>query len=90
MIDLVYFLFIFIKCLFIQVSKDIKYADNQPIVPWGPRSVFVLIITVENNAIVNSFDQSDFHILPIYPRWLPPSYFGNATITMTIESLPLF
>ncbi|KAL6643101.1 hypothetical protein ACP70R_021282 [Stipagrostis hirtigluma subsp. patula] len=21
----------------IQVSKDIKYADNQPIVPWGPR-----------------------------------------------------
>ena len=25
-----------------QVSKDIKYADNQPIVPWGPRSGFVL------------------------------------------------
>ncbi|CAL5009823.1 unnamed protein product [Urochloa decumbens] len=21
----------------VQVSKDIKYADNQPIVPWGPR-----------------------------------------------------
>ncbi|KAF0929445.1 hypothetical protein E2562_021548 [Oryza meyeriana var. granulata] len=21
----------------IQVSKDIKYADNQPVVPWGPR-----------------------------------------------------
>jgi len=20
-----------------QVSKDIKYADKQPIVPWGPR-----------------------------------------------------
>ncbi|XP_050936342.1 protein CHLOROPLAST J-LIKE DOMAIN 1, chloroplastic isoform X2 [Cucumis melo] len=22
----------------VKVSKDIKYADNQPIVPWGPRS----------------------------------------------------
>lgn len=21
----------------IQVSKDIKYADKQPIIPWGPR-----------------------------------------------------
>lgn len=24
----------------LQVSKDIKYADKQPIVPWGPRFVY--------------------------------------------------
>ncbi|CAN6895161.1 unnamed protein product, partial [Brassica oleracea] len=23
--------------LIVQVSKDIKYADKQPIIPWGPR-----------------------------------------------------
>lgn len=28
----------------IQVSKDIKYADKQPIVPWGPRFVFLWLI----------------------------------------------
>ena len=41
-----FFLFFGVSCLFIldvckfQVSKDIKYADKQPIVPWGPRFVF--------------------------------------------------
>jgi stress response protein YsnF len=28
----------------IQVSKDIKYADNQPVVPWGPRYLTVHIL----------------------------------------------
>lgn len=27
-------------CFHCQVSKDIKYADDQPIVPWGPRYLF--------------------------------------------------
>ncbi|KAH0863555.1 hypothetical protein HID58_080766 [Brassica napus] len=45
--DLVCYLFIFglyglpflnlDEFLIIQVSKDIKYADKQPIIPWGPR-----------------------------------------------------
>jgi hypothetical protein len=31
---------IFFVCLLIQVSKDMRYADDQPIVSWGPRYFF--------------------------------------------------
>jgi hypothetical protein len=42
---LIYIFDIFL-CFLIQVSKDIRYADYQPIVPWGPRYFpFQFIVT---------------------------------------------
>ncbi|VAI76184.1 unnamed protein product [Triticum turgidum subsp. durum] len=38
----------------VQVSKDIKYADNQPIVPWGPRPSKSAVQDVRINMAISA------------------------------------
>lgn len=38
----------------VQVSKDIKYADNQPIVPWGPRPSKSAVKDVRINMAISA------------------------------------
>ncbi|XP_062191187.1 protein CHLOROPLAST J-LIKE DOMAIN 1, chloroplastic-like [Phragmites australis] len=38
----------------VQVSKDIKYADNQPIVPWGPRFSRSTVKDMRINMVISA------------------------------------
>ncbi|KAK1283286.1 hypothetical protein QJS10_CPB21g00049 [Acorus calamus] len=72
-----------------QVSKDIKFADNQPIVPWGPRFSRSSVKDMKINIAISSV----FAIWSFIQRqaeWKPLQFLGLVFFYRIFEKLKSF
>ncbi|XP_010244067.1 PREDICTED: uncharacterized protein LOC104587979 [Nelumbo nucifera] len=72
-----------------KVSKDIKYADKQPIVPWGPRFTKSSVTDMRINMAISALFTA-WIIIKQNAEWKPLQFLAFAFVYRIFEKLKVF
>ncbi|KAK9291819.1 hypothetical protein L1049_019769 [Liquidambar formosana] len=72
-----------------KVSKDIKYADKQPIVPWGPRFTKSDVKDMRINMAISAVFTA-WIFIKRYAEWKPLQFLGFVFVYRIFEKLKAF